>query len=286
MPQRVRIALIADIHHGPAHQSKDGARALELLDRFLEFVRQARPDFIVDLGDRINDQGREEDLRLEAEVAARFKSLDIPRVHLLGNHDRAFLSPQENSEALGSSLHNHSFDLNGWHFTVWQADARYKPGDPDGLFYYEQEELSWLEGNLALTDLPTVIFSHLPIVPSRMAGNWYFEERFASGTTFHNWQQARRIVRESGKVPLAVAGHVHWNSLQTTDGTIYLTQQSLTEQFVTGRTAEAWGMLELHPDRLEWEVYGHEWIKLSLPLLSLNLSQGGGHESRLTAHAD
>lgn len=263
MPKPLRIALIADIHHGAPHQSKDGAAALGLLERFLGFVEQAQPDLVVELGDRINDLGREEDLRLEAEVAALLKQIRVPRFHLLGNHDLAFLSPEENSQILECETVNRSYDVNGWHVVIWQGDTRSKP---EGIFHFGQDELEWLEADLAQAQLPTVLFSHLPIVPSSMVGNWYFEERFAHGTTFSNWPQARRIVQKSGKVAVAMAGHVHWNSLHNADGTVYLTQQSLTEQFVTGQTAGAWGLLELRSDQLDYQVWGREWLKLSLPL--------------------
>lgn len=266
MPQRLRIALIADIHHGSQHQSKDGAAALGLLEQFLGFVEQTQPNLVVDLGDRINDHSREEDLRREAEVATLLKQLKVPRFHLLGNHDRAFLTSEENSQILEFECVNQSTDLNGWHLVFWQGDTRYKPERPEGIFHFDQGELEWLEADLAQAHSPTILFSHLPTVPSSMAGNWYFEQRFASGTTYSNWSEARRVVRESGKVPLAVAGHVHWNSLQITDGTVYLTQQSLTEQFVSGQTAGAWGLLELQPEQLNYQVWGQEWFKLNLPL--------------------
>ena len=48
--------------------------ALALLEAFAGFSNAARPDFVLDLGDRISDENRETDLVLEQEVADAFQS--------------------------------------------------------------------------------------------------------------------------------------------------------------------------------------------------------------------
>ena len=65
----LRIAIIADIHHGEDHFTKMGSTALPLLAEFRRFVADARPDLVVDVGDRISDRDHDTDLRLEREVA-------------------------------------------------------------------------------------------------------------------------------------------------------------------------------------------------------------------------
>ena len=51
----IKIITIADIHYGKNTLTKRGDTALSLLDEFNLFVDNEKPDFIVDLGDRIND---------------------------------------------------------------------------------------------------------------------------------------------------------------------------------------------------------------------------------------
>jgi predicted phosphodiesterase len=274
MIQPLRIALVSDIHYGKPFQGKAGDQALELLDRFVGFAQETQPDLVIDLGDRINDQSPEEDLKLLEAVAERFHRLDIPRHHLLGNHDVANLSVLDNEQILGASLRNHSLDVAGWHLVFWYGNPKLRPQG----FRFEGSELEWLRVDLEATQLPTVIFSHLPLVPSSMVGNWYFEERFARYATYQNWMEVRQVIAGSAKVKLAIAGHVHWNSLQIAEQVIYLTQQSLTETFITSpKASECWGSLDLYPEGFALEVVGNDWIRLGMPF------QGkiGTHGARL-----
>lgn len=50
MAASVRIALLADIHHGPDLPTKRGSAALPLLERFAGFVRESAPDLVLELG--------------------------------------------------------------------------------------------------------------------------------------------------------------------------------------------------------------------------------------------
>src|SRR4051794_37865915 len=69
MSSSLRIAIIADIHHGADHFTKKGTAAMPLLAEFNRFVADAEPALVVELGDRISDSNRESDLVLEREVA-------------------------------------------------------------------------------------------------------------------------------------------------------------------------------------------------------------------------
>lgn len=77
---------------------------------------------------------------------------------------------------------------------------------------------------------------------------------------------------------MAVAGHVHWNALNTVDGVHYVTLQSLTETFTTHpHPAKSWAELELG-DSIELRVHGGDPIQLRLPLRTLHehwLAHGG-----------
>ncbi|MCB1740212.1 MAG: metallophosphoesterase, partial [Gammaproteobacteria bacterium] len=121
MPEALQIALVTDIHNGKESLTKKGGMALPLLQRFGEFVDEAGPDLVLDLGDRITDVDRDTDRAALAEVAGVFERMRAPRVHLLGNHDCAFMSIEDNAELLGQGLGSSSLDLKGWHLVFWQA---------------------------------------------------------------------------------------------------------------------------------------------------------------------
>jgi glyoxylase-like metal-dependent hydrolase (beta-lactamase superfamily II) len=52
MAATLRLALVADIHHGTDHFTKKGSTALGLMQEFARFVADAKPDAVIDLGDR------------------------------------------------------------------------------------------------------------------------------------------------------------------------------------------------------------------------------------------
>jgi Icc protein len=86
-------------------------------------------------------------------------------------------------------------------------------------------------------------------------GNYYFERNEARSR--YPQSASARAAMSTARVPVvAIAGHVHWNTVTCVDGVHHLTQQSLTESFTTqGEPAAAWGLLELG-DTVRWTVFG------------------------------
>lgn len=116
---RLRLALVTDIHHGANYGSKLGESALPLLGAFARWCRAETPDMVVDLGDRINNHSPGEDARLTAEIAAAFHGVGQPVTHLLGNHDCHGLTVEQSESALGRPLRSHSIDRGGFHLVFW-----------------------------------------------------------------------------------------------------------------------------------------------------------------------
>ncbi len=257
----LKLALVADIHHGPNSYSKRSDRALDLLEMFVEEVNKRKPDLVVDLGDRISDVNQDEDWRLERQVATLFDQLTVPHVHLLGNHDLEHLSREDNAATLEQSVDHQSLDMKGYHLVFWQPDAYF----PEG-FVATEAQLEWLAQDLESTALPTLIFTHAPFSGSSMTGNYYFENAPKHWAGYQNAGEIRNLIQEKGHVVACISGHVHWNSLDTVMGVHHLTLQSLTESFTTqGKAAGSWGWLELS-SRLDLEVFGNDPFEVRLPL--------------------
>jgi len=262
MPEPLKLAIVTDIHHGPEKFSKKGAAALPLLSEFAAFVAAEAPDAVIDLGDRITDIDRETDQRLMGDVAGAFAAITTPRFHLLGNHDVAHLSQHDNEDAFGVSFAHASIDLKGWHLVFWQPDTHltYPAG-----FQRRNDDIEWLRRNLASTNLPTVVFSHVPLDSASMTGNYWFENnpQFA-GQAFAS--EIRELLQDAGTVVACVAGHVHWNNLSVIDGISYISVQSLTESYSTAdRASGAWATITLGDD-LHWQTHGDDPIDLRRPV--------------------
>lgn len=262
MPAALKLALVTDIHNGRDSLTKKGGAAVPLLHEFADFVGTYSPDLVVELGDRISDTNYEDDLATLSEVAARFDALSVPHRHLLGNHDLVHLRHEDNARFLGHEMHSSSMDLNGWHLVFWQANVKLTLHEP---FLLGEEDLAWLKADLAGTNLPSVVFTHVPLDGASMTGNYYFQGT-PQVATYGNIAAAQAIVSAAGNVAACIAGHVHWNNVSRIDGIPYLSLQSLTESFTTqGEPTGGWATIELD-NKLRWQGFGGDPIELTVDI--------------------
>jgi len=263
MKEPLRIAVITDIHYGPDRYSKKGDEALMLLESFIRQVNSMEVGLVVDLGDRISNTDIVNDRKHLAVVASVFKSLTNECHHLVGNHDVVHLSIQDQEEIIGMPLQHHSLDRQGWHLAFWNTSCVLHEGEG---FRLEPDDLDWLAADLAATELPIVIFSHMPVDTGSMVGNYYFERRFAHGEQHRNASRARDLIEGSEKVIAVVSGHVHWNQLHFMDGIPHFSLQSLSETFTTHpHAAGSWALLTLG-DTIELEVFGRDPVMYRMPV--------------------
>lgn len=260
----VRLAVVADIHHGAPSLTKRGDAALGLLGEFARYAADARPDAVIDLGDRISDVDADTDARLAAEVADGFKAVAAPRLHLDGNHDRDHLTADRNDALLGRAGGSEALDLGGWRVLLWRACPRIARGPERRGFALPESDLLWLSRAVQAADRPLLVVSHVPLSGHAQTGNYYFE-RNPGLSTYPEAARARAALAQARTPVVCLAGHVHWNSATCVDGIWHLTQQSLTESFTTeGAPAAAMGLVELDDGALRWRVDGLDPIELAL----------------------
>ncbi len=262
MAKPLRILLVSDIHHNPVDgPPKLCSHGRALLEPVISQTLSGEYDLLVDLGDRIDDRGAEHDIVLAGEVAALFKRSLAPRVHLMGNHDSYFLSAEAWSDILQEQVASRTMDVGGYRLIFFCPNVNNQRGLHD--YNLASFELEWLEAALQ-TDLPTVIFSHVPLLAGPLFGNYYFEGK-RGRAEYLNAADARAMIAGSNTI-LAVAGHVHWNTWHSVDGVHYVTVQSLTESFTTHPfPAGAFTVLEIGED-IDIDVRGLDPMKLRLPL--------------------
>lgn len=230
MARTLRLAIVADIHHGRSLGTKKGHAALSLLTSVRDRIDPLGLDLIVDLGDRINNIDHKTDLGLMRDVADVFDTFGTPRAHLLGNHDNDALTRQDVERVMGVPFTSHSLNLSGYHLVFWNANTHLRA---EHGFSFAPGDLDWLREDIASTTLPTIVFSHVPLDNGSMIGNYYFENYFSNSAHYDQGHLARDIIERSGRVVLCVSGHTHWNARNTIDGVHYVTVQSLTESFTT-----------------------------------------------------
>ncbi len=248
----MRIAIVTDIHHGARQNSKHGDLAMPMLEVFSKAVRSDRPDLVLDLGDRITDRDRATDLRLEREVADAMSGITPPRYHINGNHDVDHLEVADNALILGQSLDHEVVDLGAWQLILWRADVKLRPGVG---FCLQAHDVNWLAEILADAKRPVLIASHVPLRRQVMDGNYYFQEN-PEIATYPTVERIEALIDAAPVPVVAIAGHVHWNSILPRGGAWHLTQQSLTETaFTGGEVSGSHGLLTLGED-VHWQVFG------------------------------
>lgn len=259
-----RIAVVADIHHGRDTLTKRGTAALGLLNGFVDSVNAGNFDAVIDLGDRISDESAEHDTALQREVARGFRRLgNKPRHHVIGNHDLAMLSAEENAAVLDAPLQTRAAIVGDLRIAFWQPDVRVTV---QRGFHLADGDLAALETLLNADDRPTLLVSHVPLSGHAQTGNYYFE-RNPGHATYAEIAEIRSVIAGAPCPLIALAGHVHWNTLTTVDGTPHLTLQSLTETFTTGEPAGSTAVIEIDGDEFRWTVNGLDRVSMTLPWL-------------------
>lgn len=271
MTKSLRILVVADVHHNPVDgPPKLCSQGLRLLEPVISQAMSGEYDLLVDLGDRIDERGADEDIGLAQEIAAVFMQARVPRVHLMGNHDSYFLAAERWSDILQSPVGSRIMEIGGYRLIFFCPNVNNQRGLHD--YSLAPFELEWLADALR-TELPTVIFSHVPLLAGPLFGNYYFEGK-RGRAEFLNAADARALIANSNTI-LAMAGHVHWNTWHSVDGVHYVTVQSLTESFTTHPLpAGAHTVVELGEDiaigvrgldpmqlRLQPRSRAHHWLK-------------------------
>lgn len=260
----IKIALIADVHHGPqSHTKVPGWSVLETVREFIEFANRRGADLLLDLGDRISDSTAEADRAAENEVAGILRNFAGPRIHLLGNHDVAKLTAEENAASLGRPAHSATLDLGDLRLIAFQPDVRMVK--PLGFAPVADEHIRWLTETLLADERPAIIASHLPFSGHSQTGNYYFENA-QQFSTYPNHADVRSAVEATGRAAAWLAGHVHWTTVMTVRGIHHFTLHSVSETFTTTpHAAAAYGLLEIDGDQLELSVFGREPMMVRLP---------------------
>ena len=145
----VRIALIADVHKDlmPDAQGR--------LDDFLARAREWRADAVLEMGDFCTPKPG------NREFADAFGKYPGARFHVIGNHDMdgGFTREQVVAQR-GMPGRYYSEDLAGVHLVVLDAND-VPPGHRGGYpSHVADDQIAWLERDLAATELPVFLFSH------------------------------------------------------------------------------------------------------------------------------
>lgn len=235
--------IVSDFHYAPEkyldEKTRSGRKLMQyaepLLDKLIEQVNETvRPDFVMNLGDLVQDYGNyEEDVAAMGSFWRKFSGFSAPVFTCVGNHDlRATKKRAAVAAALGYKKTTWSVDVAGLHLVVLGTDVDYDAVDDRGIKYEKhwisEEDLRWLEEDLTGTELPAVICLHFGVAEDIQEGNYWFGNCPEEGL-IANRRELKEILKSSGKVRAVFSGHQHWTKALVEDGIPYYLVGSMTE---------------------------------------------------------
>lgn len=221
-----RLVVIGDLHAGPDRSSLRGSLVNGLLSEWIDFINESiEPDAIVELGDRLNPVDRESDRRTLGEISGILSRSRSPVYYIPGNHDLDNLTQEEHEKAIVSKLGNRSVVLKGLRLLLLNTQDPVVQG-VGGMV--SDEALDWLEKEIVASSEENVVFTHQALDEQPLKRNLHFES-IENLAYVANKRELLRIFEDSGNVIAAVNGHVHWPSIASDNGILYVSVPSFTD---------------------------------------------------------
>lgn len=234
---KLKIGLLADIHKDIMH---DADRRLAA---FVAEMKKEAVDAVIQLGDFCTPKP------VHAEFRDLFQSLPCPVYHVIGNHEMdGGYSREDVVDFLGMKGRYYSFDLGGFHIVVLDANDR-PPGWSGGYpSYIQEDQLKWLEADLAATSSPTFVFSHQSLERPECIDN---QEAVRAVL------EAARMADGTRKVAGCFNGHWHIDHQRVIAGIPYIHINSASYFWMGGEYRH-----ERLPERLAKD---HPWVAHTAP---------------------
>jgi predicted phosphodiesterase len=229
---RVKFGIVTDSHY--ADSAPRGNRyfreSVSKMQECVELMNQMNVDFLIELGDFKDHDippNKINSLLYLQTIENLFQQFKGPKYHVIGNHDlegiskEDFLKIADNSKIPANSTF-YSFDLNGMHFIVLDANFRSDGTDyRNGNFDWRDTnipsaEVDWLKMDLEATGKPVVAFIHQQL-------------DCEGDLCVNNAEEVRSILDNSSKAIAVFQGHNHKGHYSQIKGIHYYTLKAMVD---------------------------------------------------------
>ncbi|MEA2056989.1 MAG: metallophosphoesterase [Patescibacteria group bacterium] len=265
----MQFSIISDIHIGPLErgyikgvQRKLSNLSEKLLKEYINKINNdVRPDFVVNMGDVIEDiSDKKIDVANYKTGIKILSQLKMPIYHIVGNHDLRTMTEEDIKKILGYKQLYYSFNHKNWSFVILLVKlvGNHTVDITDIKTVIPQEQLKWLEKTLTTASNNTIILLHYSLADQDLKGNFWFEGE-PKNALVGNRKEVRKILEASGKVKAVINGHLHWNNKTVHNKIPYFTVNSLIENFNNdGVPSNAYTLVTLNDDNIQVEVKGND----------------------------
>ena len=235
---RIKFAIITDAHIGPSRFYKKTRNRMTPVnfEHVQSAIKQINADpeieFVLQLGDLIQDEctnpNREQDLENLYQAIEVFNELNVPFYSAIGNHDTVTLTVEDLCTA--HKLEKLNFVYESKYVTGLML---YTHSQNHCYNTLSEEQLVWLEDELAKANKPVIVSAHHPLLESDLSNNYWFAG-IPENAFVQNSKKIREIISNSGKVIAVFSGHLHSNICVFENNIPYFTCQSINEEWNFG----------------------------------------------------
>ena len=268
----MKIAIINDVHIGKPLMHGNTVRASSdgVISKFESFlsniVRQHQPDLLINLGDLIRSESADLDSARYCHLMNCYKSVEVPVVHLIGNHEIKRLQCNEIETVWNTyGFNQHSYghrSLNGVDI-IWLAIEEEKESK---TFYLPINQLHWLEESLQKSVQPILIFIHCPLDDHDVSGNFFYEaldDRKKDALFLKNQNEVRKIIQSRKNVVAVFQAHLHYFYTRLMDGIAYITCPAMNDNIcgpdITNNNPEIYTIATLLHHKVMIKAYSREY---------------------------
>lgn len=230
----LKFVLVSDIHlihdgdgEGLSRKFTTNKKLPTTLELFSKIVNdEIKPDFVVDLGDRIIDLNKEYDIEHTLQVfQAVDGSVNCPVFHVDGNHDIINLSKEELSELLHNPILPYSTVYNRWKLIFIDS---HDPMINKCGGQLSESQLQWLSNEMNCDNLPKIVFSHHPLNQHYVDRNLCIPAKFYPLMILQNKEEVKSILEHGKNFVAHASGHLHFWGLKSTENGTYIVNPPLS----------------------------------------------------------
>lgn len=215
----IKIGMCSDVHLSTMHDSE------YRMTTFIDSMKIAKPDFIIELGD-FGTPAKEYEHLFDI-----WNSFPGDRHHIIGNHEMdGGFSRQEAIAYRGMKNSYYSFDQNNFHFIALDGNDLKTENEKGYKQYVGSEQIDWLKKELLNSKYPVVIFSH--------QGLTTYHGGEGDDYGLENDKELRKILEVHNtsnpktKVIACFNGHTHFDYAEQVNDIWYITINSMSYQWM------------------------------------------------------
>jgi predicted phosphodiesterase len=234
--KKVKFGLFTDVHVPTMHDAK------ERLTTFMDSMKTAKPDFIIELGDFGTPAPK------YAYGFEIWNTYPGPKYHVIGNHemDGGFSLQQALAYRKMPSSY-YSFEKNGFYFIVLDGNDKKSPDVKGYQEHLNPPQIAWLKEELTKAKGPIVIFSHQGL------GN----DGVDNAAEIRIILEAHNAKAKKNKIMANFYGHIHYDRADNINGIWYVCINSMSYKWL----GEEYG----HVRYSEQVDKDFKWIKYTAP---------------------